>query len=170
MEGAGYHGISVNVATGGGVPPGGLVSVAYGQGPSGNDEQDAQHAEQIVWDTFSVRFGALEIIKKSGGCAGPVCVSHSDVIASATYSQLAAKFGPRQRGLDKNSAGGFSVTAPGWALALGLVLAVAVIAAAAVVLTVAIRRSRRAGAPAPMGAPGPPSPPTWPPGPPPRVP
>jgi hypothetical protein len=117
LQGAGYQDVSVNVATGSGSPAGWLVSVSYSSGPAGNDQSDAQRAEKIVWDTFPGRFESLAIIKESGGCAGPICATHSNEVASATYAQLAARFGPRPHGLDKASA---TAAVPGWAVGLGI--------------------------------------------------
>jgi hypothetical protein len=83
LEGAGYQGVNVNVATGTGEPAGGLISVAYSGEPTSNEQRDAQQAEKIVWDTFPGRFGAVAVIKDSGGCAGPVCATQSSEIADA---------------------------------------------------------------------------------------
>ena len=175
LQRAGFQDVGVNVATGSGSPPGGLISVVFSRGPTGNDQQDAQRAEKIVWDSYSDRFGAVEIVKESGGCVGPFCASQSTEIADATYSQLATKFGPRPHGLDSSNAGGpFAV--PGGILAAGLVLALVAVAAAGIVLTAIIRRSRQpAGSSrtAPFASPGPGTwppgspPPAWPPGSPP---
>lgn len=168
LQTAGYQNVNVNVATGSGLPAGGLVSVSYSRGPAGSDQRDAQGAEKIVWDNFPGRFGAVAIIKVSGGCAGPVCATHSNELASATYAQLAATLGPRPPGLDKASAAGH-IAVPDWALFLGLGLAVAIIAAAAIVLTLLLRRNKssepgpqpwQAGRPSwPPGPPAPPAPP-----------
>jgi hypothetical protein len=158
LQGAGYQNVSVNVATGSGSPSGGLVSVSYSSGPVRNDQRDAQRAEQIVWDNFPGHFGALAIVQESGGCIGPACATQANEVASATYAQLAARFGPRPHGLDKGSAAGL-ITFPGWAVAFGLGLAVAVIAAAAIVLTLIFKRTRN-------HPPGPPPWQPWPPGPP----
>jgi surface antigen len=162
LQSAGYQNVNVNVATGSGSPSGGLVSVSYSSGPADNDQRDAQRAEKIVWDTFPGRFGALAIVKESGGCAGPLCATQQNEMASATYAQLAARFGPRSYGLDKGSAAGL-ITVPGWALFLGLGLAVAVIAAAAIVLTLILKRKRSRPPGPPPWQPGPPGPPGgWP--------
>jgi hypothetical protein len=154
LQNAGYQNVNMNVATGSGEPAGGLVSVSYTSGPSGDDQRDAQRAEKIFWDTFADRFGALEIFKVSGGCAGPICATRSDEMASATYAQLAATFGPRPQGLEKSGAVGQS-TFPGWAIAVAVGLVV-VITAAVIVLVVVLRRRRNR----------PPEPPPWPPWPP----
>jgi len=179
LQSAGYQDVGVNISSGAGSPSGGLISVTYSRGPTGRDQQDAEHAEKIVWDNYSGRFGAVEIVKESGGCVGPVCGSSSTEIAGATYAQLAAKLGPRPKGLsDSSASGSFAVT--GGVLATGLALGVAVVVAAVVVLTVIIRRSRAPAGPArtapfgppgsamwPPGSPPPAGPPAWPPGSPP---
>jgi hypothetical protein len=157
LEGAGYQGVNVNVATGTGEPAGGLISVAYSGEPTGNEQRDAQQAEKIVWDTFPGRFGAVAVIKDSGGCAGPVCATQSSEIADASYAQLAATFGPRPHGLDSASPAE-DITVPAWAKVLALGLAVVIIAAAAIVLTLVLRRKPRRPDPPPR----PPGPPDWP--------
>lgn len=159
LQGDGYQDVNVNVTTGSDIPAGGLVTVSYSSGPADNRQRDAQRAEQIVWDTFPGRFGALAIEKESGGCAGPVCATDSVEVASATYAQLAAGFGPRPHGLDKASA-----TLPGWAVAIGLGLAVAVISAAVTVVTLVVKRKKRKRNRPPGALPG------WPSGTPYRVP
>jgi hypothetical protein len=156
LESAGYRGVNVNVATGSGEPAGGLISVAYSGGPTGNEQRDARRAEEIIWGTFPGRFGAVAVIKDSGGCAGPVCATQSSEIADASYAQLAARFGPRPHGLDSGSPAA-GVTVPAWAKVLALGLALMVIAAGAIVLTLVFRRKPRR-----------PDPPPWPPGPPDR--
>jgi hypothetical protein len=143
----------VDISTGTG-QSGETVSVVYSRGPTGNDQRDAQHAEKIVWDTLPGRFSAVEIIIQSGGCVGPACASQSDPIAGATYAQLAAKYGPRPRGLDQGSAGGHFAL-PGWAVGTVLGLALLIVAAAAVVLILILRR-RPPRPPAPPGGPPPP--------------
>ena len=172
LQDAGYQNVNVNVSNGDGAPAGGLVSVVYSRGPSGSDQGDAQRAEKIVWDTYSDRFGAVAIIKESGGCAGPFCATHSDELASATYAQLAARFGPRPRGLDKGGTGG-SIKIPGWAIPVGLGLVVVIIGTVATAATLILRRkgrNRRPGVgPWPSGPSGPSGPPAegpWPPAPP----
>jgi hypothetical protein len=154
LQGAGYQGVNVNAATGTSEPAGGLISVAYSGEPTGNEQRDAQQAEKIVWDTFPGRFGAVAVIKDSGGCAGPVCATQSSEIAGASYAQLAARLGPRPHGLNSASPTE-GITVPGWAKVLALGLAVVVIAAAAIALTLILRRKPRR-----------PDPPPWPPGPP----
>ncbi len=158
LQSAGYQNVSVNVATGSGVPASGLVSVLYSSGPAGGGQRDAQRAEKIVWDTFPGRFGALAIVTVSGGCIGQVCSTQTNQVASATYAQLAARFGPRPHGLDKARA-----AFPGWAVVRDLGLAVAIIVAAAIVLTAILRRNRSRPPGPPPGQPGPPGPPAgWP--------
>ena len=157
LEGAGYRGVNVNVATGTGEPAGGLISVAYSRGPTGNEQRDAQQAEKIVWDTFPGRFGAVAVIKVSGGCAGPVCATQSSEIADTSYAQLSARFGRRPHGLDSASPAE-GVTVPAWVKVLALGLALMVIAAAAIVLTLIFRRKPRQ----PDPPPSPPGPPDWP--------
>jgi hypothetical protein len=166
LSGAGYQDVNVNVATGSGVPDGGLISVSYSHGPTGNDQRDAQGAEKIVWNTFPGRFGALDIVKRSGGCAGPFCATKSNEVASATYAQLAASFGPRPPGLDTAPAPG-RITVPGWVIGVGVGLAVAVLAAIAIAVTLIVRRTRSRQPGQPSWQPGPPSwQPSWQPGPP----
>jgi hypothetical protein len=161
LQNAGYQDVGMNVETGSGLPAAGLITVSYSRGPTGNDQQDARHAERIVWDTFSGRFGDLDIVKVSGGCVAGFCASQSGEIASASYAQLAAAFGPRPRGLASNGgSAASSVSIPGWALALIVALGVALVAVAAIALTMIIRRSR--AAPAAPAAPWPPG--QWPPG------
>jgi hypothetical protein len=155
LQSAGYQNANVNVSTGGDFPAGGLVTVTYSSGPAGNDQRDAQGAEKIVWDTFSQPFGTLAIVKVSGGCTGPVCVTHSTELASVTYAQLAARFGPRPHGADKASPG-----LPGWAVPAGAAAGVAgFVAILAIAVTLIVRRKRRKGS----RPPGPPSWPAWPP-------
>lgn len=156
LQSAGYQNANVNMSTGDERPAGGLVSVTYSSGPTGNDQRDAQGAEKIVWDTFSQHFGTLTIVKVAGGCTGPVCVSHSTELASVTYAQLAARFGPRPQGADKASPG-----LPGWAVPVGAAAGVVgFVAIAAIVVTLIVRRKRRK-------ARRPPAPPPWPAWPPP---
>jgi hypothetical protein len=155
LQGAGYQNANVNVSTGSGLPAGGVVTVTYSSGPAGNDQRDAQGAEKIVWDTFSVRFGALAIIKESGGCTGPVCVTHSTEVASATYAQLAARFGPRPQAVVKAGP-----ALPGWVVPVGAFAGVAGLVALAVIAVILIVRRRR------RNSSHPPVPPPWPPGPP----
>lgn len=142
LQGAGYQGVGVNIETGAGQPAGGLVQVSYTRGPTGDDQQDGLHAERIVWDTLRFRFGAVAVVKTSGGCAGPVCVSRSGIVARATYSQLAARFGPRSPSLDATTTAG-AIRLPGWAIPLAAVLAAAVMAAGIVVVTMIVRARRR---------------------------
>jgi hypothetical protein len=151
---AGYNDASVNVASGTGLPAGGLVEVSYRSGPAGSDAEVAARAERIVWDSYAGRFGAVAIVKVSGGCVGPVCDTGSRQIAGATYSQLSSEFGPQPRGLhgaSLMSQAGVS----GWDIAAVAVL-VPVIAVAFVVHR--IRRRRRP--PSRPGGPGNPDP--WP--------
>jgi len=146
LQGAGFQHVGVNIATGAGRPAGGIVRVSYSRGPTGDDQQDVQRAERIVWDTLRYRFGALVIVKTSGGCAGPVCVSQSRRIARVTYSRLAARFGPRPAGLDTADAAG-AIRFPAWAIALAIALTVSVMAAAAVVMTMILRSRHRTSRP-----------------------
>jgi hypothetical protein len=151
---AGYGDASVNVESGSGLPAGGLVTVSYTSGPAGSDEEVAARAESIVWDSYARRFGAVAIMKVSGGCTGPVCDTESREIADATYSQLSSEFGPQPRGLHGASLlseAGVSV----WDLAAAVIL-VPVIAIAVVVR----RRRRRRGPPSWPGGPGHPG--SWP--------
>lgn len=67
LQAARYQSVSVNIESGNGTPAGGLIAVSYSSGPAGNDQSDGLRAEKIVWDTFSDRFGALAIVKDSGG-------------------------------------------------------------------------------------------------------
>ena len=129
--------------------------MTYGSGPAGDDQRDAQGAEKIVWDTFSQPFGALTIVKVSGGCTGPVCVTHSTEVASVTYAELAARFGPRPPAVDKASP-----VLPGWAVPVGAAAGVVGLVALAVIVAVMIVRRKRRRPKAP------PVPPPWPPGPP----
>ena len=156
LQGAGFQGVNMDVATGTSEPAGGLISVGYSGGPTGHEQRDAREAEKIVWDTFPGRFGAIAVIKDSGGCAGPVCATQSSEIAGASYAQLAARFGPRPHGLDSASPATY-MPVPGWAKVLALGLAVVVIAATAIALTVILRRNSRR-----PGPPWPPGPPDWP--------
>ena len=155
LQGAGYQGVTVNVATGTSEPAGGLISVAYSGGPTGNEQRDARRAEKIVWDTFPGRFGAVAVIKDSGGCADPVCATQYNEVAVVSYAQLAVSFGPRPHGL--GSASPADIAVPGWAKVLVLGLAVVVIAAAAI-LALILRRAGRGPGPPPR----PPLPPDWP--------
>lgn len=147
LQKAGFQGVSLNVTTGSGLPPDGVVRVSYTRGPTGNSGQDGQRAERAVWNSFPYRFGALAVIQTSGGCAGPACVTQSTGVANATYAQLAARFGPRPAGLDATSAADpFSV--PGWAIGLLVALLIVVVAVITTVVVVIVRRARpRAGPP-----------------------
>lgn len=162
LQGAGYQDVNVNVSSGSGLPAGGLVTVTYSSGPTGNDQRDVPGAEKIVWDTYSDRFGALRIVMASGGCTGPVCVTHSTELASVTYAELASRFGARPPGLEKEAG---TLPIPGWAVALGVGLVVAVMAAAVILPVLFYRRSKRRPPGPPPWQPGP-----WPPGPPARSP
>jgi hypothetical protein len=151
---AGYGDASVNVESGTGLPAGGLVEVSYTSGPAGGDEEVAARAERIVWDSYARRFGAVAIVKVSGGCTGPVCDTESRQIADATYSQLSSEFGPQPRGLHGAgllSEAGLSV----WDL-VAVAILVPVIA-----IAVAVRHHRRRrGPPSWPGGPG--NPGSWP--------
>ena len=138
LRGAGYQNVSVNISTGTGLPSGGAVRVGYSRGPAGREPRDALHAERIVWDTLSYRFGEVVIYEVAGGCTGAVCVSSSRELAQASYAQLASRFGPRPSGLGTGGSG-----VAGWAVGLAIGLAVAVVAAM-VLVVVLIVRSRRA--------------------------
>jgi hypothetical protein len=149
LQQAGYQNVGVNIETGSGQGAG-TVQVSYSRGPTGAGQADALRAEHIVWDTLRYHFAVLVIVRKSGGCAGPVCVSKSNVLAEATYSELADKFGPRPRGLGTTNAGNpFNV--PGWAIAIAIAIVVVLMAGAAVVLVLIVRHgnSRRAVSPHP---------------------
>ena len=146
LQGAGYQKVDVNIATGAGRPADGLVRVSYSRGPTGYDQQDAQRAEHIVWDTLRYRFGELVIVKVSGGCAGPVCVSRSSRLARVSYSRLAGRFGPRPARLESTGAAD-AITFPAWAIVLAVVLAVAVMAAAAAVMIMIVRSRDRTSRP-----------------------
>jgi hypothetical protein len=95
LQSAGYQTLAVGNDVSSDAPPGGLVTIAYTRGPTGNVGQDARHAEKVVWDSYPYRFGGISIVQYSAACA-PACPSHS---FSVTYSQLAARFGPRPHGL-----------------------------------------------------------------------
>ncbi len=147
LQNAGFRNVSLNITTGSGLPPDGVVRVSYTRGPTGNSRQDGPRAERVVWDSFPYRFGELVIIDTSGGCAGPVCVTHSAEVASATYAQLAARFGPRPAGLGATSAAG-ALSIPAWAIALLVAAVLAVLAAIITVVVLLVRRSRpQAGPP-----------------------
>jgi hypothetical protein len=157
LEHAGYQNVSINVTSGSGEPAGGIISVSYSHGPSGSEQADVQRAEKIVWDTYPSRFGELAILIVSGGCAGPVCSSSSNVVAQETYSQLSAMFGPRPANL-KLASTPSSLGVPAWAVVLCAVLVAGGVATAIVLpLTLGRRRKRR-----PQVQPGWPG---WPPGP-----
>jgi hypothetical protein len=129
--------------------------VSYSSGPAGGDEEVAARAERIVWDSYAARFGAVAIVKVSGGCTGPVCATESRQLAGPTYSQLSTEFGPRPRGMH----GASLMSEPGvvgWGMAAAVILLVSVIAIAVVVRR---RRSR----PRPRAWPGGPgNPGSWP--------
>jgi hypothetical protein len=74
-------GFSVDVESSSGLPTGGVVGVSYSNGPSSNPQQDATHAEHVVWDSYLGRFQG---VKESGGCVGPACGSSGDEVASAS--------------------------------------------------------------------------------------
>jgi hypothetical protein len=151
LQHAGYQDVGVNIASGSGLPANGLVSLSYRHGPSGNDQRDARHAEQVVWDTLRYRFGALAIIKTSGGCDGPVCISGSHELDSVTYAQLAARFGPRPRGLDATSAA-HAVSIPRWAPWAGLAV---LLAGVAITVMLVIKSRKPPPPPGPAGVPWP---------------
>lgn len=139
--GAGYQDVNVNITTIAGTHGGGNVSVSYRSGPTGDDPQDSERAERIVWSTLRYRFATLVIVRASGRCGGPVCVSQSRILARLTYSELTAKFGPRPAGLE--TAGGASgINLPGWVIGIAIAVAIGVMAAAAVLLTMLIRSRR----------------------------
>jgi hypothetical protein len=153
---AGYHDAGVNVTTGSGLPAGGVVQVSYSRGPTGDDQKDAARAERIVWDDYSARFGAVAIVKVSGGCAGPVCVTHSVQIASATYSQLRSEFGPRPPGLGAvGLSSGLGV--PGWVIAVAVILLMAAVTTVIVIFRRYRRPSSWPGSPGSTGSSLPPS-------------
>ena len=148
LQGAGYRDAGVNIASGSGLPADGAVSVSYSKGPTGNDLRDVRQAEQIVWDSLRYRFGALSVVKTSGGCDGPVCHSRSDQLDSVTYAQLVTRFGPRPKGLDAASAAhAFSI--PGWAVGVGLAV---LLAGIGVIITLVVRSRRRRPPPGQFGA------------------
>ncbi len=149
LQHAGYRNVGVNIETGSGQGAG-TVQVSYSRGPAGAGQADALHAEHIVWDTLRYHFALLVIERKSGGCAGPVCVTKSNVIAEATYSELAGKFGPRPRSLGTTNAGN-PLDVPGWAIAIAVGIVVALMAGATVVLVLIVRHgnSRRSVSPQP---------------------
>ncbi len=143
LQKAGYQNVGINVTSGSGMPSGGYLNVSYSRGPSANEQADVQRAEKIVWDSYPSRFGVLSILTVSGGCVGPVCSSSSNVVASATYAQLATRFGPRPRNL-KVASGQSSFGVPAWAVILCVVLVVAAVVTAIVLpLTLTRRRKRR---------------------------
>lgn len=148
LQGAGYQTVGLGNDISAGTPSGGLVTIQYTKGPTGNVQQDARHAEKIVWDSYPYRFGGISITQFSATCA-PACPSHD---FSVTYPQLAGRFGPRPRGLGAASLVGASVV-PG-------VLTVVGIAAIGTLVVVALKlkRSRSAAA-------SPPAEPPWPAGP-----
>jgi hypothetical protein len=140
LQQAGYQNVGVNIETGS-AQGAGTVQVSYSRGPTGAGQADALHAEHIVWDTLRYHFALLVIVRKAGGCAGPVCVSQSNVLAEDTYSELADKFGPRPRSLGTTSSGNpFNV--PGWAIAIAIAIVLALMAGAVVVLVLIVRHSR----------------------------
>ena len=128
LQGAGYHTVAVSTDISNDAPSGGLITINYTNGPTGNVQQDAVRAEKIVWDSFPYGFGRITITEYSAQCA-PTCPSH---ITSAAYSQLAAKFGPRPRGLHARS----MVSG----VALSAVLGAAAIVAGVVVVVLGWRR------------------------------
>jgi hypothetical protein len=141
LQGAGYQDVHVDITTIAGTEGGGNVRVSYSGGPTGDDTRDSEHAERIVWTTLRYRFAMLVIVRASGNCADPVCVSQSHILARVTYSELAARFGPRPAGLERaGPASGISL--PGWVIGVAIVVALGVMGAAAVVLTMLIRSRR----------------------------
>jgi hypothetical protein len=144
LEHAGYRNVNMNDSTGSGVPRGGVVSVTYSRGPSGNDRQDGQDAARIVWRTLHIRFGYLVISRRSRGCAGSFCASRTTDVYGAPYAQLAAEFGPRPRDLNA-SAPGNSLSIPPWVAVLAIVLMIGAVAAVIMAVIVIRRRSPRPG-------------------------
>jgi hypothetical protein len=141
LQGAGYQDVHVDITTIAGTKGGGNVRVSYSGGPTGDDTRDSEHAERIVWTTLRYRFAMLVIVRASGNCADPVCVSQARTLARVTYSELAARFGPRPAGLE--TAGPSSgISLPGWVIGVAIVVALGVMGAAAVVLTMLIRSRR----------------------------
>jgi hypothetical protein len=106
-----------------------------------------------VWDTLRCRFAAVVVVQAAGGCAGPVCVWQSRTLDHATYSQLAARFGPRPPGLDTARAA--PITVPGWAITLAAALAAAITTAAAATALIILRSRDRRPPTALPPAPGP---------------
>jgi hypothetical protein len=95
LQSAGYQNGNVVVTNGDGAPSGILITVVYSRGPTGNDQRDAQRAEQIFWDNYAGGFGSLQVFMAPGACSGSVCGTRADVIAGASYAQLAARFGSK---------------------------------------------------------------------------
>jgi hypothetical protein len=125
LQGVGYQNVAVSTDTSSDAPPGGLITIDYTKGPAGNITQDAVRAEKMVWNNFPYGFARITITEYSSQCA-PTCPSH---ITSATYSQLAAHFGPRPRGLHAGSmAGGAALSAVSGAAAIVAALVVAILA------------------------------------------
>jgi hypothetical protein len=141
LQTAGYQDVHVNITTDTGTQGGGNVRVSYGNGPTGDDTRDSQSAERIVWRTLRYRFGTLVIVRASGHCAGPVCVSQSRLLARVTYSELRARFGSRPAGLETAS-GASAFSLPHWAMGVAVAVAVGGIAAVALVLAIVLRSRR----------------------------
>lgn len=154
LEAAGYQGVHMTVDYGSEFPANGLILLSYSTGAAGNDQGDARHAEKIVWGTYSHSFGALKMYEQSG--------TRYIQVASLTYAQLAAAFGPRSPGLENASA----ATAHGRTVAVAIGVVIACFGSGAIALIVVMRSKRRRR----PGQPWPPGPPAgWPSGPPDRV-
>ena len=129
LEAAGYQGVHMTVDYGKEFPADGLILLSYSTGSAGNDQGDARHAEKIVWGTYSHIFGVLEMYEVSG--------TRYIHVASLTYAQLAAAFGPRSQGLENASA----ATARGRTVAVAIGVVIACFVSSAIALIVVMRSS-----------------------------
>jgi hypothetical protein len=137
---AGYRDAGVHIETGSGLPHDGLVDISYSAGPPGASSQSAAlNAAHIAGETLGYRFGGLVVTKTSGGCTGPICVSHSTELGGETYAQLATQFGPRPAGLDAKSASN-AVHIPACILPVALLVLLAAIVA---IVRAVVRKRRR---------------------------
>lgn len=122
------------------------VSVVYSRGPTGDDGQDAQRAEKIIWETEPGPVTTLWITKNARKCVARACSTTSVSVGSASRAQLAATFGPRPHGLDTASATR-SPASPPRDEVLTVAASAAVLALVVIALVVIIVRRRRKRAP-----------------------
>jgi hypothetical protein len=149
LQGAGYRNVFVYATSYRSLQTGQAseaVSVVYSRGPTGDDGQDAQRAEKIIWETEPGPVTTLWITKNARKCVARACSTTSVSVGSASRAQLAAAFGPRPHGLDTASATRPSASPPRDEV-LTVAASAAVLALVVIALVVIIARRRRKRAP-----------------------